>query len=127
MKFPYVKLPAKKGKFVELPLIKIGLPFGYHYCLVDSGADFCHFHGKIGESFGLNIKKGKAMKGRGITGNEFTSYFHKVKLNIGGWEHEVEVGFSYELGTPFGILGREGFFSLFKVCFDHSKRVIELK
>lgn len=128
MKFSYVKLPVKEGKSIELPLIKIGLPSGiYYYCLVDSGADFCHIHGKIGESFGLDIKKGEIKKSRGITGHEFTNYFHKVKLNIGGWEHEVKVGFSYELGTPFGILGREGFFSLFKVCFDHPEREIELK
>jgi len=34
---------------------------------------------------------------------------------------------SYELGTPFGILGREGFFDLFKICFNHPEKEIELK
>lgn len=127
MKFSYIKLPSQKGRFIELPLIKIGLAFGSYLCLVDSGADFCHFHGQIGETLGLKVKKGRIAKGRGITGKEFTNYFHKVKINIGGWKYEVEVGFSYELGTPFGILGREGFFNLSKVCFNHSKREIELK
>lgn len=28
MKFPYVKLPTKEGKFVDLPLIDVVLPFG---------------------------------------------------------------------------------------------------
>ena len=127
MKFSYIKLPAKEGKFIELPLIDVTFPFGCYFCLVDSGADFCYFHGKIGEMLGLDVKRGEVMKSWGITGKEFTIYLHKIKFKIGGWDFGVKVGFSYELGVPFGILGREGFFSLFKVCFDHLKKEIELK
>lgn len=91
MKFKYVKLPAEEGKFVELPLIALAFPFGSYFCLIDSGADFCVFHGKIGEMLGLDVRKG-----------------------------------SYELGVPFGILGREGFFDFFKICFSHSIREIDV-
>ena len=127
MKFSYVKLPAKEGKFIELPLIDITFPFGRYFCLVDSGADFCYFHAKIGEILGLNVKSGEVKKSRGITGDEFIIYLHKIQFKIGGWDFEAGIGFSYELGVPFGILGREGFFSLFKVCFNHPKKEIELK
>jgi len=127
MKFYYPKLPARNGKFVELPLIDMTLPFGRYLCLVDSGAEFCYFHGKIGELLGIKVREGKEIKSRGITGSEFTSYFHKVKVKIGGWDYEINISFSYELGTPFGVLGREGFFNLFKVCFNHLKKEIELK
>ena len=127
MKFGYVKLPAKDGKFIELPLVEVTLDFGRYFCLVDSGADFCYFHGKIGELLGLDIESGEIMEGRGITGQEFKVYLHKIKFKIGGWDYEAKIGFSYELGVPFGILGREGFFNLFKVCFDHPKKEIELK
>lgn len=128
MKFYYAKLPTRESKFVELPIIDIVFPFvGRYLCLVDSGAEFCYFDGRIGEVLGLNVKAGKEIKSRGVTGDEFTSYFHKVKVKIGGRDYEIEAGFSYELGTPFGILGREGFFSLFKVCFIHTKKEIELK
>lgn len=122
MKFSYVKLPTKQGKFVELPLIDIIFPFGRYFCLVDSGAEFCYFHAKIGEILGLKIKEGRVISSRGITGGEFTAHFHTVNIKIGGWDYEIEAGFSYELGTPFGILGREGFFNLFKVCFSHPKK-----
>jgi len=127
MKFYYPKLPTRNGKFVELPLIDITLPFGRYLCLVDSGAELCYFHGKIGELLGLKVRDGKEIKSRGITGEQFVAYLHKIKVKIGGWDYEIEVGFSYELGTPFGILGREGFFNLFKICFHHLKKEIELK
>jgi len=127
MKFYYPKLPTRNKKFVELPLIDITLPFGRYLCLVDSGAEFCYFHGKIGELLGLKVKDGKEIESRGITGDQFVAYLHKIKVKIGGWDYEIEVGFSYELGTPFGILGREGFFNLFKICFHHLKKEIELK
>ena len=127
MKFYYPKLPTKNGKFVELPLIDVTFPFGRYLCLIDSGAEFCYFHGKIGELLGLNVKQGREIKSRGITGDDFTAYLHKIRIKIGGWDYEIEVGFSYELGTPFGILGREGFFDLFKICFNHPEKEIELK
>ena len=127
MKFRYIKLLTKERKFLELPLIEVGLNNLYYLCLVDSGAEFCCFHGEIGEKLGLDVKNGKIIKIRGVTGREFTAYFHKIKVKISGWEYEIETGFSYELGVPFGILGREGFFNLSQVCFYHLKKEIELK
>jgi len=96
MKFKYIKLLTTNGKFVELPLIEIGLNNLYYLCLIDSGAEFCYFHGKIGELLGLNVKQGREIKSRGITGDDFTAYLHKIRIKIGGWDYEIEVGFSYE-------------------------------
>jgi len=127
MKFKYIKLLTKEGKFIELPLIEIRLNNLHYLCLVDSGAEFCYFHGEIGEKLGLDVRNGEIMKSRGITGSEFTAYLHKIRFKIGSWDFEAKVSFSYELGVPFGILGREGFFSLFKVYFNHPKKEIELK
>jgi len=127
MKFYYPKLPTRNGKFVELPLVDVIFSFGRYFCLVDSGAEFCYFHGKIGELLGLKVTEGREIESQGITADKFTAYLHYVRFKIGGWDHEMEVAFSYDLGTPFGILGREGFFNLFKVCFSHSQKEIELK
>lgn len=127
MKFKYIKLLTQNGKFVELPLIEVKLNHLHYLCLVDSGAEFCCFHGEIGERLGLKVEEGEEIKIRGITGDEATAYFHRIKVKIGGRDYEINIGFSYELKTPFGILGREGFFNLFKVCFYHLKKEIELK
>ena len=77
MKFYYAKLPTAEAKFVELPLIDVVFAFGRYFCLVDSGAEFCYFHGKIGELLGLDVSSGETIKSRGVTGGEFVAYFHR--------------------------------------------------
>lgn len=120
-------LAGRKLDFVSLPLIEITFPKGNFICLVDSGADFCYLPAVIGEALSIDIRKGEKKGGKGITGRPFEAYFHTIEFKIGGWEYKAKIGFSYELGVPFGILGREGFFSLFKkVCFNHRKEEIEL-
>jgi len=65
-------------------------------------------------------------KSKGVTGQEFKAYFHKLDFYIGGWKYIGNFGFSEDLGTPFGILGREDFFNIFKITFKHPKRKIEI-
>lgn len=114
-------------KFVSLPVFeisfsKLDIPF-----LVDSGADYCYLPATYGEVLNIDITSGEKRESKGITGALFTSYFHNINCKIGGWDHELRIGFSYELGVPFGILGRENFFRLFKVCIDHKNEEVELK
>lgn len=128
MNLKYIKLPSKNNKFIELPLIEIDLMGIVNVlCLVDSGADYSYFQADIGESIlGLNIKEGNMRKSKGITGHELTVYFHKVDFLTGGLKYEGNFGFSYDLGIPFGILGREDFFKIFRVTFNQPKREIEV-
>ena len=127
MKFNYIKLPTKDSSFIELPLIPIAFKNGGGcFCLIDSGADYSYLNSSIGEALGIDIKSGKIFKSKGITGRVFTAYFHRINFIIGGWDYESNFGFSYELGTPFGILGRDDFFNLFKIIFKHPKRIIDI-
>lgn len=126
MRFPYVQLPKETGG-VFLPMIAIRFPFGDYYCLVDSGADFCYFHGGIGEALGLAVRQGQPTVSRGITGTIFTAYAHRVRYQIGREAVEAKVNFSCELGTPFGILGRVGFFDQFHVCISQREKFVELQ
>ena len=134
MKFRYWKLPTKGKLSVPIPLLEVNLPLKTHsvnyVCLIDSGADYCFFHAKeIGEDLlNLDIKTGKKIENiKGITGSTFTAYFHTVDFKIGGWEFKEKIAFSYDLGTPYGILGRQGFFDNFKVCIEHREQEVELK
>lgn|SRR5450830_255303 len=129
MRFEYVKLPAEsEKKFIELPLIPIKFDFGGScFCLIDSGADKSYLDAKIGEILNIDIKRGIEGQSSGITGHKMIAYFHKINFNVGGWDFIAEFGFVYNLGTPFGILGREEFFNIFEVKFNHPKRFIELK
>lgn len=133
MKFRYKKLPRPRGKHLSIPIIDVGMTlpnsgvFFSFNCLVDSGADRTYFHAGIGRQLGIDIERGERLPGVGIAGQSFHAYRHKVKYSIGGKEIENDVYFSDELGTPFGILGRDGLFNHFKVCFNERKEEIELK
>ena len=138
MKFDYYKFPLKTsselfGSSILKPLIPVKISSGQntikHLVLLDSGADFCIFNAEVGESLGLDIKSGKKEKFGGIQkldGSE--AFLHKIVINIGGWDHVITVGFSYDIAKHgYGILGQKGFFEIFSVKFDYSKEAIEIK
>ena len=128
MKFKYIKMMARgQFNFVSLPLFEVGLPSANFIFLVDSGADYCYLPASVGEALGIDVKRGEKRESKGITGTPFIAYFHTINCQIGGWDYKMKIGFSYDLGVPFGILGRENFFDYFKVCIDHKNEEVELK
>ena len=89
MKFNYIKLPTKDNKRIELPLIPVAFKNGGGcLCLIDSGADYCYLDARIGEALGIDVRSGKFFKSKGITGTEFSAYFHKISFIVGGWDYE---------------------------------------
>ena len=57
-------------------------------------------------------------------------YLYKVKIEVGGWEYEIEAGFMTTVAghaIPYGLVGQKGFFDIFVVKFDLLKEEIELK
>lgn len=138
MKFRYQKIRAGKSEafpergFLLRPIIPIILEHndkkvGYKV-LIDSGADYNIFHGALAEILGLDIKTGRKENFGGISGGQFTAYFHSVNIEIGGRERKLYCGFSFDI-PPFGygVLGQKGFFDVFVVKFDLLKEEIELK
>ncbi len=91
----------------------------------------CLFDAEIGEAIGLDIEKGKKDTVRGVGGKTSVYYWHKIKIEVGGWEYEINAGFMPRVtgsgGMPYGLVGQNGFFEFFKVTFDRSKAEIELK
>ena len=138
MKFRYKKfLLPEKSDFFGTSILKPIIPVEIFYkeksvkysALIDSGADFCIFDAEIGEYLGIDIKSGEKERFGGIQERQpSTAFIHKLVLNIGGWNYQTTIGFSYEIARHgFGILGQRGFFNLFKVGFDLAKEEIELK
>ncbi len=135
MKFPYEKdvgspteaFPKRKTIFrpkIHIRLIDRG-QFVDCLALVDSGADECIFPAELGELIGINVTKGKTQHFRGIGRGIITAYFHNVTLQVGDSTFISYVGFSDAPGVV-PILGQNGFFSLFKVCFDLPKRELKV-
>ena len=128
--FTYFPFPFRDPKDYEIkeifrPTVPIKIGFGKKVsfafqALVDSGSDRNLFPASIGEITGLNIRKGVKLEIMGIGRVKIISFTHKVTLYI------VEIDFSYDQEVP--LLGRNGFFSMFKrIDFKEKKKVISFK
>jgi hypothetical protein len=129
MKFKYVNYGKVSRPVIPIKVKNKNFEIGYHV-LVDSGADICLFHAEIAEAVGIDVVKGKKNEVFGVGGKASIYYLHKVKIEIGGWEYEIEAGFLPSIGgrnIPYGIVGQKGFFEYFKVMFDKTTDEIEIK
>lgn len=52
------------------------------HSIIDSGADYCVFPAKFGESIGLDLTKGDHFPSYGVGGKDIL-YFHNIQINIG--------------------------------------------
>lgn len=134
MKFKYQKLRSSKTEeIIYRPIIHISIASDQgktqdYFVLVDSGADNCIFDAEIGEIIGLKIKEGELKKVYGVGGKSINVYFHNIFISVGGHEYPLKCGFSYEMAqNGYGLLGQIGFFDKFKVIFDYTKKIIELR
>ena len=139
MKIPYRpypippgnKLDPKQSSFLR-PVVDLRLQtldggeIGYS-AIIDSGADYCLFHGVIGEQLGLDVKKGKALSFYGTGGRKQTAYFHQITFSLDETQITAQIGFCYGIEClSVGLLGQIGFFDRFKISFDLKNDLIEI-
>lgn len=124
MKFLYERFPPDDDP-VYFPTLEIKVinpdtqQISKNYkVLVDSGAAGCVFHAFIGEDIGIVVPSGIKRPLRGVTKGNGECFLHEVTIDVGGNKIDLEVGFSYDLRFPFGLLGQKGFFEKNRVCFD---------
>jgi hypothetical protein len=129
MKFSYKKYNGILRPVIPIKLKNKGQEIGYQV-FVDSGADFSLFNAEIGEAVGIDIKSGKLKTIFGVGGKTSLYYLHKVIIEIGNKEYEIEAGFMLDVAgkvMPYGLVGQRGFFENFIVKFDLLKEEINLK
>lgn len=94
--------------------------------LVDSGSDRNLFPAKVGELIGINFEKSIARTIKGIGGIRIKAYTRQVKLYLYDHAFDTEIDFSYQ--QDLLLLGREGFFNLFKgIRFREKDRFLDLE
>ena len=99
------------------------------YAVIDSGADDCVFPASFGRALGLNIRTGKHYPFAGIGSGGHRAYFFDIQLEIAGVtrRHRLPIGFTKALESQgLGLLGQNGFFDRFTVCFSHSRQRITI-
>lgn len=94
--------------------------------LIDSGASFSVFRPEIAEQIGIAVEKGKPMYLEGI-GGRILGYLHRIRAAVGRKRFMCSIVFSREFTVSFNLLGRDNFFSQFRITFDEKKRIVVLE
>lgn len=87
---------------------------------IDSGATTSILPESDGYVLGINVRSGKKMLVRGISGESFVGYRHSIYLQLNQMKIKIPVIFVENVLVP-RILGREGVFLRFGVLFDEFK------
>lgn len=96
------------------------------FALVDSGATVSIFREDVAEQLGVIVENGKETYLGGV-GGRIKGYIHKLEIEIVGKKFLCPVVFSHEYTVSFNLLGREAFFSQFKIIFEEKKHFLALE
>lgn len=117
---------------VYLPMIPIKLSLNYKPispqfdALLDSGSDRNLFPMQLAKYLGIEFSKLKSSKVYGIGKGYINAYPGKVNIWLGNKSYETEADFSLQQNIP--ILGRNGFFNLFKsIKFDEKGQFVYIE
>lgn len=120
--FPYVRFHGQ-----SYPLIPISLRYknkGVNtFALLDSGASMSVFRPEIAKA--LRLPKRAAGEARLATGTGGVDIgYTKLEVKVGKTKFMAKIGFSKNYVASFNILGREGFFHRFSICFNELMRTV---
>jgi hypothetical protein len=124
MIFPYIFLEGRALPIVPLELK--GKEWIELHAFVDSGASYSIFHADIAEILGIEYTKGEKNYMTVGDGEKIPVFSHDINVRFNEMEFTAKIGFSNELGIGFDILGREGFFDRFIICFDDRKKILKV-
>jgi hypothetical protein len=124
LNFPYIFL---EGRYLPIVPIELeGVEWVELHAFVDSGASYSIFHSDVAEILGIDFVKGEKNLMKVGDGIQIPVYSHNINVRFNEKEFIAKIGFSDKLGIGFDILGREGFFDRFIICFDDRKRVLKV-
>ena len=131
---PQIYQDYKTQKFIQtfLPLIPIKLVSLYGKttpqfdALLDSGSDRNLLPMSLARYLGISFINRKPTQVYGIGKNHINAYSAKISLWLGNKKHETEADFSLQQNLP--ILGRNGFFNLFRsIKFDEKGQFVYIE
>jgi hypothetical protein len=144
MRFPYVVFPARPDaafpsrRSVARPVLPIALSKNGNqiisYAIVDSGADTCIFPASIALQLAITVPNQRTHVFSGTADGPQIAYFDSIRATIwNGDRNENPISFDLYAGfcgslehVGLGLLGQQGFFSIFKVSFSQRGAFFEV-
>ncbi len=118
--------PGNRG--ILQPIIPLGVLRENRWYLVkayvDSGADYSVFKPEIAREAELNYRAGRRTNLQVGNGVLIPVYLHDLEIQLGRERFTCPIGFSDALGVSFNVLGKQGIFDRFKICFLESQGTI---
>jgi hypothetical protein len=149
VRLPYSVLPAAPNSAfpdrssISRPLVGLLLEKNGRqavvFALIDSGADSCVFPASVADSLGIAIPNDRAAAFSGSKNEVQIAYYEQIQATIldmdspGSETNQETITFPLDAGfcdtlehVGMGLLGQEGFFSLFSVHFHASQQFFEI-
>ncbi|MCB4757446.1 MAG: retroviral-like aspartic protease family protein [Elusimicrobia bacterium] len=122
--FPYVRFHENTYPLIPVTVKKGRLEVNT-FALLDSGASISVFRPEIAKALGLRRKRRKLMR-LGTANGGVDIEITPVEIRVMKSKFKSRIGFSDRYAAQFNILGREGFFQHFSVCFNELMRTVIL-
>ena len=94
---------------------------------VDSGANYSVISSEVAEEFEFNYRTGRRISLQVGNGALIPVYLHDLEIQLGRERFTCPIGFSECLGVSFNVLGKQGIFDRFKICFLESQGIISFE
>jgi hypothetical protein len=126
----YVRLPTQQAESYPRPLIHVQLadmieaPLA---CLVDSGAIHNRFRADLANAAGISLEEPDETIDFGAGSKTYTGRIVTVGLKIADFQWDAPVCFVDDWDQNFQVLGHEGFFRWFHVCFYAADEQLSLE
>lgn len=122
--YPYVKFHGRWYPLIPVTLTKGAFSVNT-FALLDSGASMSVFRPEIARALRLPLR-GKESVRLGTANGGVDIAVAKIEMEIEETKFMSDIGFSSTYATSFNILGREGFFHRFSICFNEVMRTVIL-
>jgi hypothetical protein len=96
-------------------------------CLVDSGARYNRFHANFAKAANISLEDPDDTDEFVAAGRTYEGRIVTVGLKVAEFEWEAPVCFVPDWEHEFQILGHEGFFRWFQVCFFAAQEQLSLE
>ncbi len=122
--FPYVRFHDRAYPLIPLTL-KRGRFSVNTFALIDSGASISVFRPEIAKALHIPLHNRRSST-YGTAGGGVNIGVSPVVMEIEDTRFKTRIGFSDSYVASFNILGREGFFHRFSICFNEIMRTVIL-